>query len=148
MRCRLTRRSLAKPLREQYIPPIPTCYCPDSRHQNINGLSEQASIPHQQPTSDRTSAPRAKALEIALGQTGLGQMSDWEDDRGQGSIIMELDSETMWTLSTDKTTLSLNMQVPAVGGLDEPLNVSVEFDPDSVDAMIEQLLSLRARMVS
>lgn len=75
-------------------------------------------------------------------------MSNWEDDRGQGSIIMELDSETMWTLSTDKTTLSLNMQVPAVGGLDEPLNVSVEFDPDSVDAMIEQLLSLRARMVS
>ena len=75
-------------------------------------------------------------------------MSDWEDDRGQGSIIMELDSETMWTLSTDKTTVSLNMQVPPVGGLDEPLNVSVEFDPDSVDAMIEQLLSLRARMVS
>lgn len=73
-------------------------------------------------------------------------MSDWED-RGQGAIVMELDSETMWTLSDDKRTVSLNIEVPAVSGLEEPLNVSVEFDPDSVDAMIEQLLSLRARML-
>ncbi len=77
----------------------------------------------------------------------MGQMSDWED-RGQGSIVMELDSETMWTLSTDRTTLSLNIAVPAVGGLEEPLNVSVDFDPDSVDAMIERLMLLRAQMVS
>jgi hypothetical protein len=62
-------------------------------------------------------------------------------------IVLELDSATMWTLNDDARMLSLNVMIPAVAGLNEPLSVSIEFDRESIDEMTERLVTLRAKML-
>ena len=61
-------------------------------------------------------------------------------------LVLELDSETMWTLADDRKTLSLNITIPVVGGLTEPLTLNIDFDPVSVELMIERLAGLYAQM--
>ncbi len=61
-------------------------------------------------------------------------------------VVLELDSETIWTLGDDRKTLTLNMVVPAVEGLSQPLALAIDFDRESVERMIERLLRLHAQM--
>ncbi len=62
-------------------------------------------------------------------------------------VVVELDSETMWTLADDRRTLTLNLVVPATGLLSESLTVSIDFDSESIDAMMEHIFQLRSAML-
>ncbi len=67
-------------------------------------------------------------------------------DKANDPVVLELDPETMWALSEDRTSISLNMVVPAVAGLCEPLTISIDFDRESIDLIIERLADLRGQI--
>ncbi len=79
---------------------------------------------------------------MQLGSLGLGaSMADKEP------ITLELDPDNMWTLARDRKALTLNMAIPAVAGLIEPLTVNIDLDYESVRTMILQLRVLSMQMV-
>ena len=55
--------------------------------------------------------------------------------------------ETMWTLSADRKTVRLAVPPLQIVGFPKPLNVYMEFDSKSVDAMLERLSILRSQML-
>lgn len=54
---------------------------------------------------------------------------------------------TNWLLSADRATVRLQLPPLNVAGVPKPLNIHIDFDAEAVDAMIEELLDLRAKMV-
>ncbi len=62
-------------------------------------------------------------------------------------LVLELDPENMWMLAEDKKTLTLNIVIPAMAGLLEPLTVNIDFDYESARTMALQLVGLSMRML-
>jgi hypothetical protein len=54
---------------------------------------------------------------------------------------------TMWTLSVDRKTVRLAVPPLRIVGFPKPLDVFMDFDAQSVDAMIERLTVLRSQML-
>ena len=54
---------------------------------------------------------------------------------------------TMWTLSADRNLVRLAVPPLRIVGFPKPLDVFMDFDAQTVDAMIERLTILRARML-
>ncbi len=68
-------------------------------------------------------------------------------DKDSVPVLLELDPTQMWTLTEDKKALTLNMEIPAIAGLLEPLTVQIDFDYDSVRAIIMQLRTYSLQML-
>jgi hypothetical protein len=54
---------------------------------------------------------------------------------------------TMWTLSTDRKLVRLAVPLLRIVGFPKPLNVYMDFDAKTVDAMLERLTILRSQML-
>jgi len=54
---------------------------------------------------------------------------------------------TMWTLSADYKTVRLAVPPLRIVGFPKPLDVYMDFDAGSVDAMLERLTVLRSQML-
>jgi hypothetical protein len=54
---------------------------------------------------------------------------------------------TMWTLGADRKTVRLAVPPLRIVGFPKPLDVFMDFDAKSVDAMIERLSILRGQML-
>jgi hypothetical protein len=54
---------------------------------------------------------------------------------------------TMWTLSEDRELVRLAVPPLRIVGFPKPLNVYMDFDAKTVDAMLERLTILRSRML-
>jgi hypothetical protein len=54
--------------------------------------------------------------------------------------------EFMWTLSADRKTVRLALPPLSLDGIPEPVTIHMNFDAETVDAMLERLSILRSRM--
>jgi hypothetical protein len=54
---------------------------------------------------------------------------------------------TMWTLNEDRKTVRLAVPPLRLAGMPEPLDVFMDFDTATVDAMLERLTVLRNEML-
>ena len=54
---------------------------------------------------------------------------------------------TMWTLNADCKTVRLAVPPLRIVGFPKPLDIFMDFDAQSVDAMIERLTVLRGKML-
>jgi hypothetical protein len=54
---------------------------------------------------------------------------------------------TMWTLSADRKLVRLAVPQLRLASMLEPLDVYMDFDAKSVDAMLERLTTLRGQML-
>jgi hypothetical protein len=54
---------------------------------------------------------------------------------------------TMWTLNADRKTVRLAVPPLRIVGFPKPLDIFMDFDAQSVDAMIERLTVLRGKML-
>ena len=59
----------------------------------------------------------------------------------------DVDPEAMLTLSDDRTAVRLSLPLLPIVGLPEPLKVHMDWDAETVDAMMARLAVLRARML-
>jgi hypothetical protein len=55
--------------------------------------------------------------------------------------------EFMWTLSADCKTVRLALPPLSLDGIPEPIVIHMNFDAETVDAMLERLSILRSRML-
>jgi hypothetical protein len=55
--------------------------------------------------------------------------------------------EFMWTLSADRKTVRLAVPPLSFDGIPEPISIHMNFDAETVDAMLERLSILRSRML-
>jgi hypothetical protein len=62
----------------------------------------------------------------------------------EGSI--DIDQETMWTLTDDRTGVRLALPPLPVEGMPEPLQLNLDFDAATIDAILERLLFLRGQL--
>jgi hypothetical protein len=60
---------------------------------------------------------------------------------------VEMSEETMWTLSSDRKTVRLALPPLPLAGMAEPIRAFMDFDAETVDAMLERLMVLRGRML-
>ena len=72
----------------------------------------------------------------------LGAMSN--DDM----MPFEADPEQMWTLTDDRQTVRLAVPPLPLEGLPEPLRITLDFNADAVDEILQRLTELRERMPS
>jgi len=57
------------------------------------------------------------------------------------------DQSTMWTLSADRKFVRLAVPPLRLVGFPKPLAIYMDFDAESVDAMLERLTVLRSQML-
>jgi hypothetical protein len=62
-------------------------------------------------------------------------------------MLVRASQATMWTLSDDRQTVRLAVPPLRIVGFREPLDVFMDFDTKSVDAMLERLTVLRSQML-
>ena len=62
-------------------------------------------------------------------------------------ILLESDLEAMVTLSADRLTVRLHIPPISLEGQAEPLRLRLDLDTALVDAFLDRLASLRARML-
>jgi len=62
------------------------------------------------------------------------------------TMPVDLDPETMWTLSDDRQVVRLALPALPLEGLAEPLRIHLDFESEAIDAMIERLAALRRQM--
>ena len=60
----------------------------------------------------------------------------------------EADPEQMWTLTDDRQTVRLAVPPLPLEGLPEPLRITLDFNADAVDEILQRLTELRERMPS
>jgi hypothetical protein len=60
---------------------------------------------------------------------------------------VEISDQTMWTLSSDRKTVRLALPPLPLAGTAEPIRAVVDFDAETVDAMLERLTILRGQML-
>jgi hypothetical protein len=60
--------------------------------------------------------------------------------------MMPVEMEEMWQLSADGRSICMSLPGLPIEGTFEPLRISVDFDADVVDRMIERLKVLRAHV--
>lgn len=65
----------------------------------------------------------------------------------EGVILIGAKQAQIWTLTTDRKLLCLNVPELPILGLPQPLRVTMHFDARTVDAMLERLTVLRAQML-
>jgi hypothetical protein len=54
---------------------------------------------------------------------------------------------TMWTLSSDRKMVRMQLPELPISGLPKPLNVHLDFDAETVDEILLRLTELRAQML-
>jgi hypothetical protein len=57
------------------------------------------------------------------------------------------DQETIWTLSTDRRTIRFALPPMTLAGMPEPINVSIDFDARTIEAILDRLTILRSQML-
>jgi hypothetical protein len=57
------------------------------------------------------------------------------------------DQETIWTLSTDGRTIRFALPPLTLAGMPEPINVSIDFDARTIEAILDRLTILRSQML-
>ena len=62
-------------------------------------------------------------------------------------MLVRSNQATMWTPSVDRKTVRLAVPPLRIVGFREPLDVFMDFDATSVDAMLERLTVLRNQML-
>jgi hypothetical protein len=65
----------------------------------------------------------------------------------KGMMPVEMQQSQMWTLSDDRKTVRQQMPAMRLAGLPKPVVVHVDFDAETVDAILERLSVLRAQML-
>ena len=60
----------------------------------------------------------------------------------------EADPEQMWTLTDDRQTVRLAVPPLPLEGLPEPLRITLDFNAEAVDEILQRLTELRERMPS
>jgi hypothetical protein len=60
---------------------------------------------------------------------------------------VEISDQTMWTLGSDRKTVRLALPPLPLAGMTEPIRAVVDFDAETVDAMLERLTILRGQML-
>jgi hypothetical protein len=60
---------------------------------------------------------------------------------------VEMGDQTMWTLSSDRKTIRLALPPLPLAGMAEPIRAVVDFDAETVDAMLERLTILQGQML-
>jgi len=60
---------------------------------------------------------------------------------------VEMSDRTMWTLSSDRKTVRLALPPLPLAGMAEPIRAIMDFDAETVDAMLERLTILRGQML-
>ena len=58
----------------------------------------------------------------------------------------EADPEQMWTLTDDRQTVRLAVPPLPLEGLPEPLRITLDFNVEAVDEILQRLTELRERM--
>lgn len=59
----------------------------------------------------------------------------------------DMPPERMWTLSSDRAHVRLQVPPLLLDGFPEPLRIHLDFDTAMVDAILERLTVLRAQML-
>ena len=59
----------------------------------------------------------------------------------------DVELERMWTLNDDRLSVKLRLPSIPFEGLPEPLRITVDFEADMVEDMIQRLTELRSRML-
>jgi hypothetical protein len=54
---------------------------------------------------------------------------------------------TMWTVSADRKTVRLALPPLSLDGIPEPITIHMNFDAETVDAILERLSILRSQML-
>jgi hypothetical protein len=67
--------------------------------------------------------------------------------RNDNQMPVDTDPEAILTLSADRRTVRLHIPPVSLAGFSEPRKLHLDLDAVSVDAMIMQLVRLRAQMV-
>jgi hypothetical protein len=63
------------------------------------------------------------------------------------TMPMKASQATLWTLNSGLKTVRLAIPPLRIVGFPEPLDVYMDFDAESVDAMLERLTVLRSQML-
>jgi len=64
-----------------------------------------------------------------------------------GMMAANIELERMWTMNDDRLSVKLSLPAIPFEGLAEPLRITVDFEADMVEDMIQRLTELRARML-
>ena len=64
----------------------------------------------------------------------------------EDKVPVDTPPEEMWTLSSDRRTVRLDVPPVTVAGLRGPVQVRLDFDAEAVDDVLRRLIVLRARM--
>jgi hypothetical protein len=62
-------------------------------------------------------------------------------------VNIDIDQETMWTLTDDRVGVRLALPPLPVEGMQEPLQINLDFDAATVDAILERRVLLRGQML-
>jgi hypothetical protein len=55
--------------------------------------------------------------------------------------------QSMWTMSADRWTLRMEIPPLPIAGLPQPVRVQLDFDAETIDALLHRLTLLRALML-
>jgi hypothetical protein len=55
--------------------------------------------------------------------------------------------EQMWTLSSDRKQVRMEVPLLSLEGMSEPLRIHLEFDAETADAILDRLTVLRSQML-
>jgi hypothetical protein len=67
---------------------------------------------------------------------------------GEETMPLEIDPETVWTLSDDRKQVLMELPPLLLPGQDETILVRMRFDVEVIDGFLERLTSLRSMMLS
>ena len=84
-----------------------------------------------------------RRLSSWCGAAEFLEVVDGQDDM----MPVRANQATMWTLSADRKTVRLALPPLQIAGMPEPLDVYMDFDAKTVDAMLERLSVLRSQML-
>lgn len=62
-------------------------------------------------------------------------------------MVADMPPERMWTLSSDRANVRLQVPPLLLDGFLEPLRIHLDFDAAMVDAILQRLTVLRAQML-
>ncbi len=62
-----------------------------------------------------------------------------------GMIPIETNQQRMWTLSSDRKAVRLSLPPLRIRGMSEAIRVNMNFDAETIDAVIERLTILRGK---
>lgn len=64
------------------------------------------------------------------------------------SNVLDMAPERMWTLTDDRGSVRLHLPPLRVADMPKPLRISLDFDAEMVDEVLQRLTVLRSQMLS